>query len=103
MTYIWAREGWPLFRFDLQGVQGVLYRYATEANALKGSVAHLDDEEQTEALIDLVVSEAITTSAIEGEDLDRQRRAILDPQPVRAQPDARARPRPARSRASPRS
>ena len=71
MTYIWAREGWPRFRFDLQGVQGALYRYAAEANALKGSVAQLDDEEQTEALIDLVVSEAITTSAIEGEDLDR--------------------------------
>ncbi len=71
MTYIWAREGWPRFRFDLQGVHGALYRYAAEANALKGSVAQLGDEEQTEALIDLMVSEAITTSSIEGEDLDR--------------------------------
>jgi Fic family protein len=71
MTYIWAREGWPRFRFDLQGVQAALYRYAAEANALQGRVAQLDEEEQTEALIDLVVSEAITTSAIEGEDLDR--------------------------------
>jgi Fic family protein len=71
VTYIWTRDGWPRLHFDLQGVQGALYRYAAEANALKGSVGQLGDEEQTEALIDLMVSEAITTSAIEGEDLDR--------------------------------
>lgn len=71
MTYIWERDGWPRLHFDLQGVQGALYRYAAEANTLKGSVARLDDSEQTEALIDLMVSEAIKTSAIEGELLDR--------------------------------
>lgn len=97
MTYIWAREGWPRFRYDLEGVQGALYRYAAEANALKGSVAQLDEDEQTEALIDLAVSEAIMTSAIEGEDLDRSdvRSSIRNqlglnptPEPVR---DPRAR------------
>jgi len=71
MTYIWQRNGWPDLFFDLQNVQGELYRYAAEANALKGSVSQLGDEEQTEALIDLMVSEAVTTSAIEGEDLVR--------------------------------
>jgi Fic family protein len=72
VTYVWARDGWPQLRFDLQAVQGTLYRYAMEANVLKGSVAQLADEEETEVLIDLMVSEAIKTSAIEGEDLDRR-------------------------------
>ena len=72
MTYIWARQGWPRFRFDMGEAQSTLYRYAMEANALKGSVAQLATEEQTEAQIDLMVSEAITTSAIEGEAYDRR-------------------------------
>lgn len=72
MKYLWAREGWPQLRFDLQAAQGTLYRYAMEANWLKGTVAQLAEEDQTEALIDLMVSEAIKTSAIEGEDFDRR-------------------------------
>jgi len=72
MRYLWARDGWPQLHFDLEAVHGTLYRYAMEANLLKGSVAQLAEEEQTEALIDLMVSEAIKTSAIEGESYDRR-------------------------------
>lgn len=72
MTYIWERKGWPRFRFDLGAVQGVLYRYAMQANTLKGRIAQLASQEQTEAQVDLMISEAIKTSAIEGEIYDRR-------------------------------
>lgn len=66
--YIWERKQWPEFRWDASAVQGMVSRYAMEAGALKGGLAQSGADEE---LIDLMVSEAVHTSAIEGEDLER--------------------------------
>lgn len=72
MEVIWKRPDWPNFTYNTEGVQDALYRYAAEANSLAGRLAGVDEAEKTEALIDLMVTEAIRTSQIEGEQYDRE-------------------------------
>jgi Fic family protein len=55
----------------MNDMQDVLYKYVAEANTLAGRLAGVDEEEQSEALIDLMATEAIRTSRIEGEHCDR--------------------------------
>lgn len=71
MKYIWEHPDWPRFTYQTDALQGVLYQYAAEANALAGRLAGVDEEAKSEALIDLMVTEAIRTSQIEGEQYDR--------------------------------
>ncbi len=72
MTYIWQHKNWPHFEYDLSHVQDVLYRYAMETSLLSGSVDQLPDDLQNDALLDLMISEAIKTSEIEGEHLNQE-------------------------------
>lgn len=71
MEYIWKHPQWPHFTYQTAALQDVLYQYAAEANALAGRLAGVNEEEKKEALIDLMVTEAIRTSQIEGEHYDR--------------------------------
>jgi len=72
VTYIWQREEWPNFTWDNDAVDQNAYAYALEASSLVGEVKHLSETEKTDALIDLMVSEAVKTSQIEGENFDRE-------------------------------
>ncbi len=76
--YIWQRAGWPSFRWDASVVQGMVTRYAMEAGTHKGGLAQAGMSD--EVMVDLMVSEAVSTSAIEGEFLARQdvRSSILN-------------------------
>lgn len=72
MKYSWQHPDWPNFTFDSAQSKNFLYQYALEAGRLSGGVNQLKDSLQYEAYIDLMVSEAINTSQIEGEKLDRE-------------------------------
>lgn len=67
MRYNWQHSQWPQFEYDLTGVQDLLYNYAIEASTLLGGLNQIPEEMQTDAVIDLMVSEALATSEIEGE------------------------------------
>lgn len=71
MKEIWQHTNWPIFTYQTGAIQEVLYNYVAEANALEGRLAGLGEAETTQALIDLMVTEAIRTSQIEGEHYDR--------------------------------
>jgi len=71
MEFIWNHPDWPAFSYQTNTLQDVLYPYAAEANALAGRLAGVREEEKSEALIDLMVTEAIRSSQIEGEHYDR--------------------------------
>lgn len=71
MEAIWKHAEWPHFTYQTDALQDVLYKYAAEANALAGRLAGIAEEDKSEALIDLMVTEAIRTSQIEGEHYDR--------------------------------
>ena len=69
--WIWQRPAWPTFSFDADRLAVPLAEYRRRATQLAGTVARLRVADRQEAMVDLLVSEAIKTSAIEGESLDR--------------------------------
>ncbi|MBT6120838.1 Fic family protein [bacterium] len=71
MPYIWEREDWPRFKWDSSLLDRKVYEYAKQSNRLLGEIKYLSDDIKTESLIDLMVSEAVKTSQIEGEKFER--------------------------------
>lgn len=72
MKYTWQNPSWPQFTYDKSQCQHTLYQYALEAGRLAGGMGQLKESLQYEAYIDLMVSEAIHTSQIEGENINRE-------------------------------
>ena len=72
MKYNWQQSDWPDFRYDLSGIQDALFSFAEKTGQVSGVLKSLPESMQTEAIIDLMVSEAIKTSEIEGEYLSRE-------------------------------
>jgi len=71
MTYIWELCNWPDFRYaDSTIPANQLYHYAQSASRLSNQLQGIPHDQRLDASIDLMVSEAITTSAIEGEHLN---------------------------------
>jgi Fic family protein len=69
--WIWQQPDWPTFGFDASRLTAAIAEYRQRAAQLAGGVAGLAADAREEALVDLLVCEAIKTSAIEGERLDR--------------------------------
>ena len=72
MKWIWQQLGWPGFRYDKSALEDRELLFRINSERLAGSFDALPMASQEDATIDLMLSEAIKTSAIEGEDLDRE-------------------------------
>ncbi|WP_184549846.1 Fic family protein [Mucilaginibacter sp. FT3.2] len=72
MIYNWQRLEWPEFTFDLSGIEDKLYQFMEKTGLVTGIFKTLPDEARTEAIIEIMVAEAIKTSEIEGEYLSRK-------------------------------
>lgn len=71
MSYNWQLEDWPHFKYDLADLEDLLYDFAERVGHIGGVMLGLSDEVKSETIIDIMVSEAIKTSEIEGEYLSR--------------------------------
>lgn len=71
MGYNWQENDWPEFRYDLTRVEDALLAFAERTGRAGGLLKGLPDGMQAEAVIDMMVAEAIKTSEIEGEYLSR--------------------------------
>ncbi|HVX52855.1 MAG TPA: Fic family protein [Chitinophagaceae bacterium] len=71
MTYNWQQKDWPDFKFETLEIEEELLAIAQEMGHVSGVLTALPDNVQTETLLNIMVSEAIKTSAIEGEFLSR--------------------------------
>ncbi len=71
MTWNWQQENWPNFVFEKEALAPNETRFIHEAGMLHGAIKHLAEEDRTRLTIDLISNEAITTSEIEGEILNR--------------------------------
>ena len=69
--WVWERADWPNFVVDASEFSGRVEAFRRTAERLSGQVEALSDAYQTDAVIELMLSEVIATSAIEGENLDR--------------------------------
>jgi Fic family protein len=71
MIYNWQQSDWPEFSYEIREIEEVLFSIAEETGHIGGVLKALPENVQTETLINIMVAEAINTSAIEGEYLSR--------------------------------
>ncbi len=72
MNLIWKNPTWPNFTFSTNKVVDLERQFLSLSATLSGQVSMLSNDSQYDTLIELMMSEAISTSAIEGEQLDRE-------------------------------
>jgi Fic family protein len=72
MKWIWQQPDWPGFRYDNRALNDRELEFRLNSERLAGSFDALPMASQEDVTIDLMLSEAVKTSAIEGEDLDRE-------------------------------
>lgn len=70
-TYNWQQSDWPNFQYDTSIIHEVLFAIAEKTGLIEGKFSHLSEKLKTEAMIDLMVEEAVKTSEIEGEFISR--------------------------------
>ena len=71
MRWIWQQSDWPKFRYDKRMLEDRDIAFRINSERLTGRFEALPMAYQEDATIDLMLSEAIKTGAIEGEELDR--------------------------------
>jgi Fic family protein len=71
MKWNWQFPDWPNFKWDKEKLQPAEQSFIESMSFLKGSVHHLNMENRQTFLIELMSAEALDTSEIEGEFLNR--------------------------------
>ena len=71
MTWIWQQAGWPNFVWDRARLAPLEARFLHESGRRVGAWRHLPDQDRTHLRIEWLSDEALDTSAIEGEILNR--------------------------------
>jgi Fic family protein len=69
--WIWQQPQWPSFKYDPKALVALEQQFLQNAGFLLGAFKHISAADQDQLKIDLVSEEAVETSAIEGEFLDR--------------------------------
>ncbi|WP_170252810.1 Fic family protein [Colwellia echini] len=72
IKYNWQHPDWPKFTYQSDGLNKIIDEYTKISSNLQGQVSQLDQDNKSEAYIFLIVEEAINTSEIEGENLNRE-------------------------------
>ncbi len=72
MKYNWQHKDWPKFIYNSSDFDYEVVQFQKKAYSLQGRLEQLNIESQQEAHILLMVEEAINSSQIEGEDLNRE-------------------------------
>lgn len=71
MIWNWQAKTWPNWAYDAAALAAQEQAYLLGAGKLVGAWSHLSGESQREVSVELLTDEAMKTSAIEGEYLDR--------------------------------
>ena len=67
----WQQDDWPQFRFDRAVLEAREARFLFRGGLLLGAFCHIGDDDKSALTVDLISDEAIKTSEIEGEFLNR--------------------------------
>jgi Fic family protein len=70
--YHWEGKDWPSFKYDVSRVTATLNEYSKKAYSVEGAMSQLSSTDHNNAYVHLLVEEALSTSAIEGEKLNRE-------------------------------
>ncbi len=72
MPWKWELPDWPHFSWEQEPLAGMEANFQRQAGVIIGVTSHLPPEEESHLTIELISSEAMDTSSIEGESLDRE-------------------------------
>lgn len=72
MVWIWQHQDWPNFRFDEKELVGFEGEFLQKAGMLYGAMRHVEEGDRNALTIQLMSEEALKTSEIEGDILDRE-------------------------------
>lgn len=71
MTWNWQQPDWPKFTWNLPRLATAEQQFLVGGGTFVGAIKHLGDEERNQLTVEAMSTEAVTTSEIEGEILDR--------------------------------
>jgi len=68
----WQQDDWPRFRLDKSALEEREAKFLLHGGLLLGALLHIRDDDKSALTIDLISNEALKTSEIEGEYLNRE-------------------------------
>jgi len=68
----WQQDDWPRFRLDKSALEEREAKFLLHGGLLLGALLHIRDDDKTALTVDLISNEALKTSEIEGEYLNRE-------------------------------
>jgi len=71
MTWNWEQPGWPNFTYDSGALEPLEKKFLLQSGELVGARKHIGPADQQTLKIELITDEAVKTSEIEGEILNR--------------------------------
>ncbi|MGA2132068.1 MAG: Fic family protein [Bryobacteraceae bacterium] len=71
MTWNWQQPDWPNFSWDATRLRKAEEHFLMGTGVFAGTVKHLSTSDQEQLTVEAISAEAVTTSEIEGEILDR--------------------------------
>ena len=71
MTWNWQKKGWPQFTYDEGTVAPFEAKFLQRSGVFLGALKYLPEDDKTTLTVDLISNEALKTSEIEGEILNR--------------------------------
>jgi Fic family protein len=71
MTWNWQQPDWPRFSWERARLAKAEERFLVEAGICVGAIKHLGPDDREQLIVEAMSTEAVTTSRIEGEILDR--------------------------------
>jgi len=72
MTWCWQQKNWPDFTFDISGFNDLEAKFVAEYSKLLGVSSIVTAEQQQTFTIEMMREEALNSSRLEGEMLDRE-------------------------------
>jgi Fic family protein len=71
MSWNWQKADWPHFQWDKNVLAQAEDQFLQQTGILIGAIRHLDEGDRNLLVVDLITGEAVKTSEIEGEYLNR--------------------------------
>ena len=71
MTWNWQNPDWPNFKWDRSRMAAAEEQFLLGAGVVIGTAKHLGEDEHNQLFVEAMSGEALTTSEIEGEILNR--------------------------------
>lgn len=67
----WQQADWPVFRFDQRKLDALEAEFLRQSGVFSGSIRHIAEGDKEQITVELISEEALSTSEIEGEILNR--------------------------------